>query len=147
MSHLSRNATRWSIEDSQCGNYRRCALDLFNLLLVLNITATIAFFPDGKSEIAMRALLAFVLALGVGGCTDRERAHLGTFLDAPFGEDADAAPPPPIPAQLDPKCREVASERSTDVAAEGFDGDVARKVFDSVYADCVAWEQRRSDVQ
>ena len=94
----------------------------------------------------MRALLAFVLAIGVGGCTDRERAHLGAFLDAPFGEDAGATPRQP-PAQLDPKCREVASERSTDVAAEGFDGDVARKVFDSVYADCVAWEQRRSDVQ
>src|SRR5579872_6099635 len=29
--------------NSQCGNCGRCAHDLFNLLLVLNITATIAF--------------------------------------------------------------------------------------------------------
>jgi hypothetical protein len=121
---------------------------LFNRLLVLNITATIAFFPEAKSEIGMRAILALLLALGVCGCTDRERAHLGAFLDAPFADDApDAVPHAPIPAQLDPKCREVAAGRSADVMAQGYDGDVARTVFDSVYADCVAWAQRGSDLR
>jgi hypothetical protein len=114
---------------------------------VLNITATIAFFPEAELEIGMRAVLALLLALGVCGCTDRERAHLGSFLDAPFTDDADAPPHAPIPAQLDPQCREVASDRSADVQAQGFGGDVASAVYNSVYADCAAWAKRGSDLQ
>jgi hypothetical protein len=52
-----------------------------------------------------------------------------------------------MPAQLNPRCREVASDRSSDVLAQGYDGDVARAVYNSVYADCVAWAQRGSDVR
>jgi len=95
----------------------------------------------------MRAVLALLLVLGVCGCTDRERAHLGAFLDAPFSDDADVAPRAPDPAQLDPKCREVASERSADVLAQGYDGDVARAVSNSVYASCVAWARRGAGPQ
>jgi len=89
----------------------------------------------------MRAVLALVLALGLSGCTDRERTHLDAFFGAnsPF---PDGPPTAPIPAQSDPKCQEVAFDRSFDVRSQGFDGDVAREVYNSVYADCIAWARR-----
>ena len=97
----------------------------------------------------MRALLALVLVLATGGCTARERAHLDAFFEAnsPFGDESEPAPQAPIPAQLNPKCRDVASDRSSDVLAEGYDADVARAVYDSVYADCLVWARRGSDLQ
>ena len=96
----------------------------------------------------MRTLVALVLVFGLSACTDRERAHLDAFFEAnsPFSDDP-PAPSAPIPAQLNPKCREVASNRSSDVRAQGFDGNVARTVYNSVYADCVAWAQRGSDLR
>ena len=96
----------------------------------------------------MRPLLALILVLGLSGCTDRERSHLDAFFDSdsPFPDDS-PAPSAPIPAQLNPKCREVASDRSADVQAQGFDGNVARTVYNSVYADCVAWAKRESELQ
>jgi len=96
----------------------------------------------------MRALLALILVFGLSGCTDRERSHLDAFFGAnsPFSDDP-PAPSAPIPAQLNPKCREVAFNRSSDVRSQGFNGNVARTVYDSVYADCVAWAKRDSDLR
>lgn len=97
----------------------------------------------------MRALLALIVLLGLSGCTDRERSHLDAFFDAnsPFSEDDSPAPSAPIPAQLNPKCREVAYNRSSDVRSQGFDDVVARTVYNSVYADCVAWAERESKLR
>jgi hypothetical protein len=96
----------------------------------------------------MRALLALILVFGLSGCTDRERSHLDAFFGAnsPFSDDP-PAPSAPIPAQLNPKCREVAFNRSSDVRSQGFDGNVARAVYNSVYSDCTAWAQRGSDLR
>lgn len=97
----------------------------------------------------MRALFALILVFGLGGCTDRERSHLDAFFDAnsPFPDDSPPAPSAPLPAQLNPKCREVALNRSSDVRSQGFNGNVARTVYNSVYADCVAWAKRDSELQ
>jgi hypothetical protein len=44
------------------------------------------------------------------------------------------------------RCQEVASNRSADVAEQGFDGDTSKAVYDRAYADCVAWAARGSNV-
>jgi hypothetical protein len=87
------------------------------------------------------------MVLAAGGCTDVERSHVAQFADALFGDDEADVPHAPIPAQMNPKCRAVALERSSDVLAQGYDGAVARSVYNSVYADCVAWAQRGADVR
>ena len=96
----------------------------------------------------MRALLALILMLGVAGCTARERAHFDRFFDTDlFDDGSDDTPLAPMPAQLNPRCHEVASERAHDIVAQGFDAGTAQAVFNSTYADCVAWAQRGSDVR
>ena len=97
----------------------------------------------------MRLILGLVLVLAVGGCTNAEWSHAIRFahVDELFDDDDAPALSAPMPAQLNPKCREVASNRSADVLVQGYDGDVARAVFNSVYTDCFAWAQRGSNVQ
>ena len=93
----------------------------------------------------MREALAFVFVLIAGGCS---AAGWHTFFanynpDTRFGSDSDddATPAPPI-VLSDAKCRELAFDRTLDVADQGFDESVRRAVFASTYADCVAWDAR-----
>jgi hypothetical protein len=120
-----------------------------NLLPEFTIAMMIAFSPPGrKSGSGMRTLLVLVLALGVTGCTARERAHFDSFFDTDlFSDDPDETPLAPMPAQLNPRCNEVASDRANDVVVQGFGADTARAVFNSTYADCVAWSRRGSDMR
>ena len=89
----------------------------------------------------MRAALAFVLVLAAGGCSGTDWHHFNP--DDLFGGDSDENPPPAQPFALsDPKCRELAFDRSSDVADQGFDEGVRDAVFTTTYADCVAWAAR-----
>jgi hypothetical protein len=93
----------------------------------------------------MRATLALVLLLAAGGCSSSEWQALATNTDAVFGGDSDAISTPTEPIDLsDTKCRDVAFDRSADVADQGFDESVRRAVFAGTYADCVAWAARSS---
>jgi len=88
----------------------------------------------------MRAVLALVCVLAAGGCS---AAGLHTFannVDVLFGGDSEESAPPPIPS--DTKCRDLALDRSSDVADQGFDDNVRREVFATTYSDCVAWAAR-----
>ncbi len=97
----------------------------------------------------MRALLALILVLGTAGCTDADWAHVANLEspDAMFGGDSavddDRAPAAP---HSNARCEEVATDRSADVAEQGFDSDIRRAVYDSTYADCVAWAARGTSV-
>ena len=91
-------------------------------------------------EQQMRAALALIIALAVGGCSG---AGWRAFPDALFGDDSEATPASGQPATLsNTKCRELAFDRSSDVADQGFDESVRRAVFTSTYSDCVAWAAR-----
>ncbi|MGZ5938945.1 MAG: hypothetical protein ACXWLD_02845 [Rhizomicrobium sp.] len=97
----------------------------------------------------MRALLALILVLGTAGCTDADWTHVANFVtpDAMFGGDSalddDRAP---AVSHSNARCEDVASDRSADVAQQGFDSDIRRAVYDSTYADCVAWAARGTSV-
>ena len=93
----------------------------------------------------MRTILALAMVLALAGCTDSDWAQVATYVrtQGTFGGDSDAsvsAAPP------NARCQEVASNRSADVAEQGFDGDTRKAVCDSAYADCVAWAARGSNV-
>lgn len=88
----------------------------------------------------MRAVLALVTVLAAGGCSG---AGWSTFPDALFGDDSEVGSAPAQPlAFSNTKCRELAFDRSLDVADQGFDESVRRAVFVSTYTDCVAWAAR-----
>ena len=40
-------------------------------------------------------------------------------------------------------CSAVARQRASDVAAQGFDEETQKAVFDGTYADCAKWQARR----
>ncbi len=88
----------------------------------------------------MRAVLAFVTVLAAGGCSAAGWHTLATNVDVVFGGDSEESAPPVVPSNT--KCRDLALDRSSDVADQGFDDNVRREVFASTYADCVAWAAR-----
>ncbi len=99
----------------------------------------------------MRGLLALVVVLGVGGCTNADWAHVVSFNDSQWTAadgpktDAPALDPSAAPARsgkLNPGCQTVASDRSSDVAMQGFDEDTQTSVYNRTYADCMAWAAR-----
>ena len=97
----------------------------------------------------MRALLALILVLGTAGCTDADWTHVATFVtpDAMFGGDSAADDDrAPVALHSNARCEEVATDRSADVGEQGFDSDIRRTVYDSAYADCVAWATRGTSV-
>ena len=99
----------------------------------------------------MRVLLILASVLLLAGCTDSDWAHVmsgvGVGSDKPpaYPDSAAAANyaayagghgSVPTPEQ---KCARVAKERSDDVTAQGFEAEVQQQVYDSTYADCIAW--------
>jgi hypothetical protein len=93
----------------------------------------------------MRAILALVILLAAGGCSNSDWQALAINPDAFFGEDSDASSAPAQPLDLsNTTCRDVAFDRTADVADQGFDESVRRAVFAGTYADCVAWAARSS---
>jgi hypothetical protein len=95
----------------------------------------------------MRAILALAMVVGLAGCTDSDWAQVATYVRAQgtFGGDAAVGPSAPV-APPNARCQEVASNRSADVAEQGFDGDTSKAVYGRAYADCVAWAARGSNV-
>jgi hypothetical protein len=91
----------------------------------------------------MRAALALVFVLVLGGCSHAGWRHFNP--DAFFGGDEDSTPTQPL-VLSDPKCRELALDRSSDVADQGFDESVRDEVIARTYADCVAWAARGTTV-
>jgi hypothetical protein len=95
----------------------------------------------------MRAVLTMVALLVAGGCSSADRHAFATQFnpDALFGSDSEASFPPDQPLS-NTKCRDLAFDRSSDVADQGFDESVRRVVSASTYADCVAWAARGTTV-
>lgn len=97
----------------------------------------------------MRVFLALLVLLGTAGCTDTDWANVASYVrdHGTFGDDsAVSADRAPVALPIDRHCQEVASDRSADVADQGFDSDTRKAVYDSAYADCVAWAARASNV-
>jgi hypothetical protein len=93
----------------------------------------------------MRAASALVFVLVLGGCSHASWHHFNP--DAFFGGDPDEDPTPIQALVLsDPRCRELALDRSSDVADQGFDESVRDEVIARTYADCLAWAARGTTV-
>lgn len=91
----------------------------------------------------MRAILALTMLLAAGGCSSSDWQALAINPDEFFGGDSDAVSAQPLDLS-NTTCRDVAFDRSADVADQGFDESVRRAVFAGTYADCVAWASRSS---
>jgi hypothetical protein len=123
-------------------------------LLKLTINSIVAFEDDlrrGALGGGMRALLTVVLVFGVAGCTDADWANVASFAGSTWDSsttahtDLPASTPSsssPSSGNADPGCRLVASNRSSDVATQGFDADTQAAVYSRTYADCMAWAKR-----
>jgi hypothetical protein len=88
----------------------------------------------------MRAVLALVMVVAAGGCSG---VGWRAFPDALFGDDSEVGSASGQPLVFsNNKCRELAFDRSLDVADQGFDESVRRAVFVGTYTDCVNWAAR-----
>ena len=88
----------------------------------------------------MRAALALVMVLAAAGCSS---AGWRAFPNALFGDDTEVGSTSgQPPAFSNNKCRELAFDRSLDVADQGFDESVRQAVFVGTYTDCVDWAAR-----
>jgi hypothetical protein len=118
-----------------------------NRLQALMITSIMRCPAQRRSSEKMRAVLALVMILAAGGCSDAGWRTVAGHVDpdALFGGDPDENAVPSLPApHSNAKCRDLAFDRSSDVADQGFDEQVRQAVYASTYADCVAWAARGS---
>lgn len=122
-------------------------LRLANHLPVLTITSIMRCPAQKRSSDKMRTVMALVMVLAAGGCADADWHAFAGHVDpdALFGTDPDENAVPAMPApQSNVKCRDLAFDRSSDAADQGFDDEVRHAVYVSTYADCVAWATRGS---
>jgi len=102
-------------------------------------------------------IVTVLAALGLASCAELPQQgfatrYLGGSFGPTLGEQFDtatdfsgqplsdsAAANRPRPSDV---CEATAQDRSRDIAVEGYDGTLQKKVYDAVLADCRAWRPR-----
>ena len=104
----------------------------------------------------LRKAILLTSVLLLAGCTDADWAHVMSF-NSP-GSAPSATYPPDMPSaaaaanysayvaapSVTKKCNDVADQRMSDAASQGFDDEVQRQVHGKTYADCMDWNARHT---